>query len=150
MNKNKNKTYDLISFQSSMFDHQKGSITKNNGEEIFMEKRLKEFFSILLSHENNVVTRSELMTFVWKDVIVSEESISKAVSDLRRFLINNKIENIKIVTISKLGYKLEIEAAIDIEQRKINYSKKVLKIIGYIVGIIVLLIILIRAMRYEQ
>jgi len=133
-----------------MFDHQKGSITKNNGEEIFMEKRLKEFFSILLSHENNVVTRSELMTFVWKDVIVSEESISKAVSDLRRFLINNKIENIKIVTISKLGYKLEIEAAIDIEQRKINYSKKVLKIIGYIVGIIVLLIILIRAMRYEQ
>lgn len=147
---NKNKTYDLISFQSSMFDHQKGSITKNNGEEIFMEKRLKEFFSILLSHENNVVTRSELMTFVWKDVIVSEESISKAVSDLRRFLINNKIENIKIVTISKLGYKLEIEAAIDIEQRKINYSKKVLKIIGYIVGIIVLLIILIRAMRYEQ
>lgn len=150
MNKNKNKTYDLISFQSSMFDHQKGSITINNGEEIFMEKRLKEFFSILLSHENNVVTRSELMTFVWKDVIVSEESISKAVSDLRRFLINNKIENIKIVTISKLGYKLEIEAAIDIEQRKINYSKKVLKIIGYIVGIIVLLIILIRAMRYEQ
>ncbi len=150
MNNNKNKTYDLISFQSSMFDHQKGSITKNNGEEIFMEKRLKEFFSILLSHENNVVTRSELMTFVWKDVIVSEESISKAVSDLRRFLINNKIENIKIVTISKLGYKLEIEAAIDIEQRKINYSKKVLKIIGYIVGIIVLLIILIRAMRYEQ
>lgn len=147
---NKNKTYDLISFQSSMFDHQKGSITKNNGEEIFMEKRLKEFFSILLSHENNVVTRSELMTFVWKDVIVSEESISKAVSDLRRFLINNKIENIKIVTISKLGYKLEIEAAIDIEQRKINYSKKVLKIIGYIVGIIVLLIILIRAMGYEQ
>jgi len=133
-----------------MFDHQKGSITKNNGEEIFMEKRLKEFFSILLSNENNVVTRSELMTFVWKDVIVSEESISKAVSDLRRFLINNKIENIKIVTISKLGYKLEIEAAIDIEQRKINYSKKVLKIIGYIVGIIVLLIILIRAMRYEQ
>ena len=150
MNKNKNKTYDLISFQSSMFDHQKGSITINNGEEIFMEKRLKEFFSILLSHENNVVTRSELMTFVWKDVIVSEESISKAVSDLRRFLINNKIENIKIVTISKLGYKLEIEAVIAIEQRKINYSKKVLKIIGYIVGIIVLLIILIRAMRYEQ
>ncbi|MCZ6593498.1 MAG: winged helix-turn-helix domain-containing protein [Bacteroidetes bacterium] len=150
MKNNNNKTYDLISFQSSMFDHQKGSITKNNGEEIFMEKRLKEFFSILLSHENNVVTRSELMTFVWKDVIVSEESISKAVSDLRRFLINNKIENIKIVTISKLGYKLEIEAAIDIEQRKINYSKKVLKIIGYIVGIIVLLIILIRAMRYEQ
>lgn len=150
MKNNNNKTYDLISFQSSMFDHQKGSITKNNGEEIFMEKRLKEFFSILLSHENNVVTRSELMTFVWKDVIVSEESISKAVSDLRRFLINNKIENIKIVTISKLGYKLEIEAAIDIEQRKINYSKKVLKIIGYIVGIIVLLIILIRAIRYEQ
>ena len=145
-----NKTYNPISFQSSMFDHRKGSITKNNGEEIFMEKRLKEFFSILLSHENNVVTRSELMTFVWKDVIVSEESISNAVSDLRRFLINNKIENIKIVTISKLGYKLEIEAVIAIEQRKINYSKKVLKIIGYIVGIIVLLIILIRAMRYEQ
>jgi len=115
-----------------------------------MEKRLKEFFSILLSHKNNVVTRSELMTSVWKDVIVSEESISKAVSDLRRFLINNKIENIKIVTISKLGYKLEIETAFDIEQRKINYSKKVLKIIAYIIGIIVLLIILIRAMRYEQ
>jgi DNA-binding winged helix-turn-helix (wHTH) protein len=133
-----------------MFDHRIGSITKNNGEEIFMEKRLKEFFSILLSHKNNVVTRSELMTSVWKDVIVSEESISKAVSDLRRFLINNKIENIKIVTISKLGYKLEIETAFDIEQRKINYSKKVLKIIAYIVGIIVLLIILIRAIRYEQ
>lgn len=134
-------------FQTFVFDPRKGSITKNKGEEIFMEPRLKALFQILLNNKNDVVTRDELMSFVWKNTVVSEESISKAVSDLRKFISKNDISNFKITTISKLGYKLEVEETLT---KTHKYSKKLLKLMVYSLGIIALIIILIRAFRYEQ
>jgi len=139
--------YNPIIFQSNLFDYRKGSVTMNNGNEIFIEHRLKELFLILLKHKNDFVSREELMAFVWKDIIVSEQSVSKAISDLRKFLSTNEFSNLKIITVRKLGYKLEIE-----EHSTINngYLKPSLKILAYTIGIIAALIIIVRAVRYEQ
>ena len=80
-----------IRFQSNQFDYRKGSIILNNGEEIFMEHRLKELFLVLLKHKDDFISRDDLMAFVWKDIVVSEQSVSKAISDLRKFFINNDV-----------------------------------------------------------
>lgn len=130
-----------------MFDSRKGSIKLSNCEELFLEHRLKSFFEILLIHKDDVVTRDEIMTHVWQDIIVNDTSITKAVSDLRKFFTMNKIKNVKIRTIRKIGYQLEIEHA---AERLIKNNKllRFSKITGYAMLILLALIILIRAARY--
>lgn len=144
--KEANDTFQkTIAFQSSLFDYRKGSITNRNGVEIFMEPRLKMLFYFLLIHKNDFIEKEKLMNFVWKDIIVSEQSVTKAISDLRKFLKTNNIYNLKIVTISKLGYKLEVP-----EDVKPKFQNRVLKISAYTLGIVIALITIIRALRYEQ
>lgn len=144
------KLDNLILFQSNLFDYGKGSIVINNGNEIFMEHRLKELFLILLKNKDDFVSREKLMAFVWKDVVVTEQSITKAISDLRKFFIKNEIENLNITTVSKIGYKLEIKKSPNINEKK-NYSLKLsFKILAYTIGIFIAIIIILRAMRYEQ
>ncbi len=142
--------HNPILFKSNMFNYRNGSIIINNGDEIFMEHRLKELFLILLKNKGDFVSRDELMDFVWKDVIVTEQSITKAISDLRKFFIKNDIKNLNIITVSKIGYKLEIKESQNINAKK-NYSSKLsFKILVYAIGIFMAIIIIIRAMRYDQ
>ncbi len=77
---------DDIRTSETIFNSRNGSIMVENGGEIFLEPRLKGFFPILLENTNNVVTRDELMAFVWKVLVVSDESATKAASDLRKTL----------------------------------------------------------------
>ena len=134
-------------FQSSenTFNYRNGSFTRKNGDEIFLEHRLKDFFKILIDNKDNVVTRVELMEFVWKEVVVTDESVTKAASDLRKFFVTNNLTDFKLITISKLGYKLEI---IESELRKTNFIKRLLKIIGYMILVFLLIILIIRAINY--
>ena len=144
--KETNNTFQkTIPFQSNLFDYRKGSITDKKGVEVFMEPRLKTLFYFLLIHKNDFIEREQLMSLVWKDIIVSEQSVTKAISDLRKFIKTNNIYHLKIVTISKLGYKLEV-----IENSKPTFIKKALKISAYTMGIVLVLITIIRALRYEQ
>lgn len=134
-------------FQSSenTFNYRNGSFTRKNGDEIFLEHRLKDFFKILIDNKDNVVTKVELMEFVWKEVVVTDESVTKAASDLRKFFVTNNLTDFKLITISKLGYKLEI---IESDLRKINFIKRLLKIIGYMILVFLLIILIIRAINY--
>lgn len=127
------------------FNYRNGSIIRKNGDEIFLERRLKGFFKILIDNKNSVVTRDELMEFVWKDVIVSNASVTKAASDLRKFFVTNNITDYKLITISKLGYKLEI---IESDLRKTDFLKASLRLIGYVVLAFILFILIVRAINY--
>ena len=130
------------------FNFRKGAIIKKNGEEFFLEHRLKEFIKVLIENKNDVVTRSELMAYVWKDVIVNEESVTKAAHDLRKFLINIDVHDLKLVTISKLGYKLNVIESEKINPPKNSYLIRSLKLIGYALLMFLIIIILVRAARY--
>lgn len=141
--KNKDKR-----MQEPFFNYRNGSIIKQNGKEVFLEYRLKDFFTILHDNQNNVVTRDEIMNFVWKDVIVSDESITKAASDLRKFFKSNNITEIKLITIHKLGYKLEIIESELPNNDKTNFFIRSLKLIGYVLLTFLLIIIIIRAINY--
>ncbi|WP_411894251.1 winged helix-turn-helix domain-containing protein [Winogradskyella sp. A2] len=134
-----------IEFPPYLFNYREGSITNRNGIEVFMEPRLKTLFYVLLIHKNDFIERERLMSLVWEDIVVSNQSVTKAISDLRKFLTINGIENIRIVTMSKLGYKLEV-----ITKVKPTLIHQTLKFSAYIFGFLVILILIIRALRYEQ
>ncbi len=146
----KNLASTPLEFLTYTFYPKKGSIVMQDGQEVFMEPRLKDFFYFLLANKNDVSTREELMQFVWKNTVVTEDSISKAASDLRKFLTIHHIEGVTIETINKLGYIMRISET-DHTLKKRRFSKKTLiKAMAYSFGILLFLVLLIRALRYEQ
>lgn len=136
---------DGIQCSENFYNYRNGSFINKNGDEVFLGHRLKDFFKLLIDNKNKVVTRGELMEFVWKEVVVGDDSVTKAASDLRKFFAANKITDFKLITIRKLGYKLEIIAT---NQRKTNFTKYVIKTIGYLILAFLLFILIIRAVKY--
>ncbi|MEM8597378.1 MAG: winged helix-turn-helix domain-containing protein [Pseudomonadota bacterium] len=61
----------------------------------------------LVESEGDVVSRNALLDRVWPDVIVSDESLSQAVAEIRRTLEDKRV----IETIPKRGYRLSAPAA---------------------------------------
>jgi DNA-binding winged helix-turn-helix (wHTH) protein len=144
----KNSNNSTLSTASGKFNYLSGSFIKNNGEEIFVEHRLKKLLYILLDNKNNFVKREELMDFVWEDVIVSNQSLTKAVSDLRKFINMNQMNDMQIKTVNKLGYKLIISEPVINSSNKKSISQLIFRSISYAVITLIVLIILVRAIRY--
>lgn len=141
---------EIIEFQSYTFHIKRGSIQRSDGQEVFMEERLKALFWILLINRNDFVSREALIDFVWKDVVVHGQSLTKAVSDLRKFFVAQQMEGLKISTVRKLGYKLEVvERKIGAPQKK-KYLLLAMKSLAYVLIGIIVIIILLRAAAYEQ
>lgn len=119
------------------------------GNEIFVQPRLLKLLLALFDNANRVVSKEDLNKLIWDDVIVGEESLSKAVFDLRKFLDANFSNPPRINTIRRVGYKLELNSA---NKNSIAFNRliKVLKIIAYSVGLLILLILVLRGLQYEN
>ena len=126
-----------------VFNLRNGSIIKKNGVEIFMEHRLRKFFSVLYERKNEVVTRSELLQSVWNDVLVSDDSITKAAFDLRRFFKKNEIDEFQLITIPKIGYQLKV-----VSKKRTPMLFRVLKVGGYLLILFLAIITIVRAVNY--
>ena len=119
------------------------------GNELFVQPRLLKLLSVLMKNTNHVVSKTKLNQLIWDEVIVGEESLSKAVFDLRKFLNENFTNPPNIMTIRKVGYKLVYNLTrgeISIKNR----TFKVLKIVFYAVVAMTLLILVLRGLRYEN
>jgi DNA-binding winged helix-turn-helix (wHTH) protein len=81
-------------------------------------------------------------------VVVTDESLSKAIFDLRKFLLGNFTGVPHIVTIRKVGYKLELKETTPTHNHRIVRS--IAKVFVYILALIALFIIIVRAIRYEN
>jgi Tol biopolymer transport system component/DNA-binding winged helix-turn-helix (wHTH) protein len=71
-----------------------------------VEPRLIQILVSLASQQGRVVSRATLMDEIWGDVIVSDETITVAVSELRRLLKDDPRKPRYIETIRKGGYRL--------------------------------------------
>jgi DNA-binding winged helix-turn-helix (wHTH) protein len=125
------------------------SLKNENEEEIFVEPRLLKLLNFLHTNANKVVKRNEIVDHVWGDVIVAEESLSKAIFDLRKFLNDNFSDTPQILTIRKVGYKLELKEKVPPTPRY-RVLLLTLKVLGSIFILAFLLSLIIRAIRYEN
>ncbi|NKB35463.1 MAG: hypothetical protein GKR91_20375 [Pseudomonadales bacterium] len=78
-----------------------------------LEPRLTKLLCYLAANEGQVVSRDELVKVLWPKVIVNENSLTRAVSELRKQLIVASDATDYIETIPKRGYRLlvPVEAA---------------------------------------
>lgn len=77
-----------------------------------LEPRVMHLLCLLAAADGNVVTRDELMMALWPKVIVNENSLTRAVSELRKALSMptqakpDTVRSTAIETVSKRGYRL--------------------------------------------
>jgi transcriptional activator of cad operon len=125
------------------------SLVNIKGEEIFVEPRLLKLLHCLSTNANKVIKRNELVDHVWGDIVVTDESLSKAIFDLRKFLIENFKDVPEIKTIRKVGYKLEL-ARKTVPLHHYRFLRLTVKVLVYILALGLLLSIVVRAVRYEN
>jgi Tol biopolymer transport system component/DNA-binding winged helix-turn-helix (wHTH) protein len=74
------------------------------GQEIHLGERAFGVLRLLVENAGRVVTRNELIDAVWRDVVVSDDSLARAVSDLRTALQDDASHARYIRTVHRQGY----------------------------------------------
>src|SRR3954454_6804216 len=99
-----------LRFDTYVLDLERGCILAGN-EEIAIRPKTFEFLRYLVSNPGRLVSKDELLTAVWPNVIVSDDSLVQCVTELRRALQDHDQRLIK--TVQRRGYRFE--AAVSVE-----------------------------------
>ncbi|MFK8020992.1 MAG: winged helix-turn-helix domain-containing protein [Pseudomonadales bacterium] len=83
----------------------KGTLTRDNMV-THVEPKVMDVLVCLAASPGEVVRRDELFESVWGDVVVSEEVLTRCISELRSALGDNKKTRVYIQTLPKRGYRL--------------------------------------------
>lgn len=104
--------------------------------------RVMQLLLILLKAPGEVHSREKLITEVWQEVIVNEESLTKGISFLRQYFKQGDTEYIE--TIRSVGYRwigpepAMIESPRPIEKAKTHHQPVNLKPVLWVTGILIL------------
>lgn len=98
-----------IEIESWRFSPVYGITTSPQGKKLILEPRLSKLLYLLSLHANEIVSRRYLIENIWPDTVVSGESLTRAVADLRKILSMNYSNAIEIETIPRRGYKLVLQ-----------------------------------------
>lgn len=86
----------------------------DNQEQRQLEPRLMRLLCLLAASADSVVSRDDIITVLWPRVVVNENSLTRAVSDLRRCLTPPGAQRTTLIqTIPKRGYRLAKTPALD-------------------------------------
>lgn len=99
------ETVESVTYKDVEICMQRG-ILKRGEKEIVLTKNEMIIFSYLLSHQNRIVTRDELMTTLWNnDEYINDNALTVNISRLRSKLKDLGLED-AITTRKKVGYIL--------------------------------------------
>ncbi len=103
--KRSESNFSLLTYKDLKINMQKGTIKKGDTE-IILTKNEMIIFNYLLSHQNKIVTRDELMTDLWNNnEYINDNALTVNVSRLRSKLKEVGYDDI-IETRKKIGYIL--------------------------------------------
>lgn len=86
-------------------DRAAGEISRN-GETIRLEFRTMRLLMCLAEHAGQVVSIDDLLSQVWPEVAVSQDSVYQAITSLRRQLGDDPKQPTYIATVPRLGYRM--------------------------------------------
>ena len=78
----------------------------DGGQEVSVEPRVMAVLCYLAQHAGRVVTRDELLDAVWADLVVNEDALTRAVSELRKLFGDDPRSPKVIQTVRGRGYRL--------------------------------------------
>jgi len=103
----KNPNDSLITFGNIQLDVEANQII--NGEQcIQVEPKLVDVLSYLYQNSDKVISREQLISEVWKGQVISDNAISRSISQLRKILSSCGSSAPTIETIPRVGYRLRL------------------------------------------
>lgn len=94
----------LIKFGGFLFDRKQGKLTHRD-ESFHLEHQQLQILNLLIDNKELVVSREQIASVVWQGVIVEDNTISKAITRLRKILNDSAKSSQIIKTIPKKGYQ---------------------------------------------
>jgi len=88
----------------------------NEAEEFHLEPRIMDVLVCLASHQGEVVTRDVLLSEVWGKVVVSDDAITRCISELRTLLGDTERERAYIRTVPRRGYTFLLPVLSHVEE----------------------------------
>src|SRR5438105_6237884 len=79
---------------------------RRGGETVRLEPKVIEVLTCLAARPGQAVSREELLSTVWPDVVVGDDALTQAIIKLRKALGDDAHDPKYIETISKRGYRL--------------------------------------------
>lgn len=98
------KEYRGYRFGEFFFDLERRSLFRDS-QEIPLRPRSFQILSYLVANHGRLITRDELMQAVWADTIVTDDSLTQCVIDIRRALGDTEQQMIR--TLPRQGYLFE-------------------------------------------
>jgi TolB-like protein/Tfp pilus assembly protein PilF len=95
-----------IEFGSFTLDLDRLCLRGSSGRQLDLRPKSFEVLRFLAEHAGRVVTKDELMNAVWRDVIVTDESLQVCISEVRRALGDKHQQIVK--TVRKRGYLMDV------------------------------------------
>jgi len=87
-----------------------GGVLLRDGHRVHVEPKLMDVLLCLIAAQGMLVTRETLLTEAWPRVVVNEEVLTRAISELRTLLGDVSRERRYIRTVPKRGYMLVMPA----------------------------------------
>lgn len=143
---NQSKTSRGAKFWS--IDEEVGLLSDPAGTEKRLEPRLARLMSILLEQAERTVSRKELVQRMWPDTIVNDESLTRAIADLRKFLRENYLQPPVIETASKQGYRVVLPDFAVAQAGNQEWLPRMTRIVVYGLAGAAVFLIVVRALSY--
>lgn len=110
MNRVKSKQEgDKIKIAQWTISDRLGVLTSPGGKSLILEPRLARLLYLLALNEGSIISRQYLIDQIWQETIVNEESLTRAIADLRKILSKHFDTPPMIQTLRKRGYQLNLK-----------------------------------------
>ncbi|MBI4893352.1 MAG: winged helix-turn-helix domain-containing protein [Acidobacteria bacterium] len=81
-------------------------LVSRDGAAVYLRRHTFDLLLYLLTHRDRVVTKEELVSAVWDDLAVTDNSLVQCITEIRKALGDNPRQSTLIRTIPKVGYQL--------------------------------------------
>jgi DNA-binding winged helix-turn-helix (wHTH) protein len=79
---------------------------ERNGQAVRLEPKVMQVLVCLAEHQGELVTKEQLIRAVWADTFVTDDVLTRCISELRKALNDDPKQPRFIETIPKGGYRL--------------------------------------------
>ena len=100
----------MIRFGSFQVDPRTWLLT-SDGRAVDLSPRLVEILAFIVSRAGEIVTKEELLEKFWPEVNVTENTLTRAIADIRKAIGEDAASPRFLQTVSRRGYKFGVEAA---------------------------------------
>ncbi|MGJ8582490.1 MAG: winged helix-turn-helix domain-containing tetratricopeptide repeat protein [Marinosulfonomonas sp.] len=122
-------------FGAHFFDFDSLELRNADGQLVPLRAQSAEVLAELVKNSGSLVTKSDMMDRVWSDTFVTDDSLVKCISDIRKALGE---DGHQLVTVPKRGYRLEKQAITmpTTEQKKTAQPNKSLRVFVTLIALL--------------